>query len=333
MKKMISMLPRVLLAVALFAPGLTLSSRAAAPQITLRFAELYNEDNPMYQLDILFAEKVFERSGGRIKINIYGNGQLGDEKASYQALQMGSIDFFRGNTATLSDFGVKKINTFTIPYIFRDREHLWKVLESDVGREVLDELRELDTGMVGLYFEEEGARNFFTNKPVASFKDLQGLKIRVPQTQMMMNTVAAIGANPTPISYAELYSALSAGTVDGAENPLVGYLSLKFYEPAPYMILDEHTFNPIIIIASQRTWDRLSPEDQAMMLECGAEVSAKCKEEAAQIDERTIRDLKALGVTIVPVPDKTPFQEATKGVLAQYSQGLEDFVARIQKLQ
>jgi tripartite ATP-independent transporter DctP family solute receptor len=302
----------------------------ARKNVTLKYAELYNEENPIYKLGVLFSDKVLEKTQGRIKIDLYGNSQLGDEKSSYQALQMGSIDFFRGNSATLADFGVKKINIITIPYIFRNREHLWNVFESDVGNEILRELEELNTNMVGLFYLEEGARSFFTSKPATTFESLKGLKIRVPQTQMLMDTVSAIGANPTPVAYSELYSALSTGTVDGAENPPTAVLSLKFYEPAKNYILDEHTFNPIIVIMAKKSWDKISADEQAIMKAAGKEVAEVCKAQAQQLDEEAIAQLRALGVTVTPVPDKTKFQQATQGLIRKYvSPELENIVQAI----
>lgn len=303
---------------------------AESQQLTLKFAELYPEDHTITNLDKLFAQKVLDKTQGRIKIEIYSNGQLGDEKSSYQALQMGAIDLFRGNTATLSDFHVKKINLFTLPYMFKDREHLWRVLNSEIGQQIINELQELKTDMVGLYFLDEGARNFFTTKKITGFDSLRGLKIRVPQTQMLMDTVAAIGASPTPISYSELFSALQTGTIDGAENPPEGYLSFKFYEPAPYYILDGHTYNPCIVLISEKTWGKLSDNDKKSLLEAGKEVQEINKKQAAEIDQKALKELAVRGVTIIDVPDKTPYIQATKSLIDKYAADQKDLVTAIQ---
>lgn len=301
------------------------------PEIVLKYADLYGEGNPMFELGKAFADAIYETTKGRIRIDMYGNQQLGDEKASYQALQMGAVDMFRGNTATMSDFGVEKINLFTVPYIFRNREHLWNVLESELGQQVLEEPQKLGLGMVGLFFMEEGARSFFTTKPVTTVEGFANLKIRVPQTQILMDTVNAIGASATPISYSELYTSLGSGVIDGAENPPVGYLSEHFYEVAPYFILDEHTYNPIIVLMSEISWNKLSAEDQQLFLTVGAEISAKCKEQAQANDDNALKALEELGVTIYPVEDKGPFQEATKSVLDRYAttDELKDFAQAI----
>ncbi|MDR2786139.1 MAG: TRAP transporter substrate-binding protein, partial [Treponema sp.] len=203
-------------------------------------------------------------------------GQLGDEKTVYQGLQIGSVDMCRGNTNSMVDFGVKKITLFGLPFIFRDRDHLWKVLNSEIGDEFLKEMADIKSGMVGLFYLDEGSRNFFTAKRyvINSINDYRGLKLRVPTTELMSDTVAAMGVQSTPISFSELYSALQTGVVDGAEQPHSGYFSNKFYEVAPNYILSGHTYSPGIVLASEISWKKLSPADQAVILEAAKETEA-----------------------------------------------------------
>ena len=245
---------------------------------TFKFAELNPKGHIMEQVDSKFAELVYEKSDGRIKIEVFPAGQLGDEKTMYQSLQMGGgvIDMCRGNTNSLGDFGVKKLTLFGLPFIFRDREHLWNVLNSEIGKEFLREPQETGTGMVGLFYLDEGARHIFT-KPgieIHNVNDLKGLKLRVPTTQLMTETFQALGVQPTPISFGELYSALQAGTVDGAEQPYSGYFSNNFFEVAPNYTLSGHTYSPSIVLMSEAVFNKLDAEDQAIIMEAGKRLNS-----------------------------------------------------------
>ena len=181
-------------------------------EIVLKYAELNPDGHIMDECADYFAEQVAEMSNGRIEIDVFPAGQLGDEKTAYQTIQMGggAIDICRGNTNSLADFGAEKLNLFGLPFVFQGREHLWNVLESEIGADFLAEPQEKGMGMVGLFYLDEGSRNFFTieSKPIESVEDFKGLKLRVPTTLIMEGTTTALGASATPISFSELYSSL-----------------------------------------------------------------------------------------------------------------------------
>ena len=158
---------------------------------------------------------------------------------------------------------------------------------------------EVGAGMVGIAYTDEGARNLFTSAEITSLADVKGKKIRVPETTLMMDTMSALGAEPTPISYSELYSSLQTGVVDGAENGYPGYDSNKFYEVAPYYLLDAHTFSPGIILMAEAQWAKLSPEDQEILLEAGRKAS-EWNKAAIEDEEKALRaSLEGKGVTII----------------------------------
>ncbi len=299
-------------------------------EITLSYAELNPDAHPMGIVAHHFADKVKELSGGKMTIKVYTSGMLGSEKECLQAMQIGggSCDIFRGNTNALIDYGCEKLNLFGMPYTFRDREHLWNVLESDIGTSFLKEPVEKGTGLRGLYYTEEGARHFFTTKPVKDITSFKGLKMRVPKTEIMSETVKALGIEPTPIDWAELYSSLQTGVVDGAEQPYAGYYNNKFYEVAPYYILDGHTYSPGIVLMSDAVWNRLSPAQQKVITEAGMDTQAFCKENAAKIDKETIANIKKVA-TVIEVKDAKPWQDATAPVIAKYTEGLKDELAAI----
>ncbi len=295
----------------------------------LKYAELNPDGHIMDLAGDHFAKLVEEKSAGRIKIQVYPAGQLGDEKTMYQTLQMGggAIDICRANTNSLGDFGMKKLTLFGLPFIFRDRAHLWNVLNSPLGQEFLSEPQQLKSGFVGLFYLDEGARNFFTSKKVTinSINDYKGLKLRVPTTDLMTETVSALGVQSTPISFSELYSALQTGTVDGAEQPHSGYYSNKFYEVAPNYILSGHTYSPSIVIMSASVYDKLDAEAQAILMEAAKETAEWNRQGIEVLDNELLTKIKAAGANVIEVKDKTPYIEATKNVVKKYAKGYEQY--------
>ena len=263
-------------------------------------------------------------------IEIYPASQLGDERTQIQSLQMGAIDMFRPNTVSMGDFGAKKMNLFALPYVFRNRDHLWKALKSPIGDEILKNVEESGTKMVALCYLEEGARHFFfREKPITTVEDLKSLKIRVPQTQLLMDTVNAFGASATPISYSELYSALQTGVVDGAENPPTGYLSNNFYEVAPYYTLDGHTYSPSLIVISEIRWNKLSQEDRNILKEAAQEVQDLNRQIAEARDQEALAALKEKGVTISEVENIAEWHTAMKPVHEKYGSDYLDLLEAI----
>ena len=308
--------------------------------MTFKYAELNGDDNINARVGYQFADYVSEMSNGRIKVEVYSASTLGDEKTCLNALQIGggTVDMYRGNTNSLSDYGFKKLNLFGLPFIFTSRDTMWKVLDdAELGQAFLDEGIECGAGMVGIAYTDEGARHLFTTEkaPIKSLADIKGLKIRVPETQLMMDTMTALGAQPTPISYSELYSSLQTGVVDGAENGYPGYDSNKFYEVAPNYLLDGHTFSPGIILMAQMKWDQLSPEDQKLLRDAGKKASEWNKSQIEEEEATLRKGLEEKGVNIIecPAEDKAAAQEACKDVWASYSAGIEDVLQKIIDIQ
>lgn len=311
---------------------------AAAPEIVFKYAELNSDDNINTKVGYKFAEYVDELSNGRIKIEVYSASTLGDEKTCLNALQMGggTVDMYRGNTNSLSDYGFRKLNMFGFPFIFVDREGMWKVLEDEeLGQAFLTEGTEVGAGMVGLFYTDEGARHLFTTSEISGLSDIKNKKIRVPETALMMDTMTALGAQPTPISYSELYSSLQTGVVDGAENGYPGYSSNKFYEVAPYYLLSGHTFSPGVVLMAEAKWNALSPEDQQILHDAGQKASDWNKGEIEAEEVMLREDLEGQGVTIIDVSaeEKADTQAACESVWADYAAGIEDLLAKIVAIQ
>jgi len=316
-----------------FAGGQTSATQGGTTEgpIVLSFGELNPDGHPMADAAYEFARLVNEKSNGSITIEVFPAGQLGDERTQIQNLQIGAQDIFRANANSMGDFGATKSNLFSLPFIFRNREHIWNVLNGEIGDEILADVEQSDSQLVALGFLEEGARSFFfTNKLVQSVEDMRGLKIRVPQTQILLDTVAAFGASPTPIAYSELYSALQTGVVDGAENPPTGYLSNSFYEVAPYYTLNEHIYSPSIMIMSESRWNSLSANQKSILQEAADEVRNFNRAQAAQRDEEALAELRAKGVEIVEIQDKGPWQAMVQPVYERYGADFIDLISQIQ---
>lgn len=332
MKKMVTVLLILALVGTLaFAQGSKeAASDASKPQIVLRYGDVNPLGHVLLESAEYFADQVAQLSEGRIKIEIYPSGQLGDDNEVYQAMQMGAVDLYRGNASSMSDFGKMQVTALALPYIFRDRDHFWAVCAGDLGQEILADIQKSGSRMVGLFYMDEGARNFFTTKaPVTKMADLKNLKIRVQSSQLMLDTVSALGANPTPIDYAELYTALQTGVVDGAENPPASYFSNKFYEVAPYYVLDGHTFSPSVVLMSEIVWNRLSAEDKDILVKAGQLTEEFNRQAIEAADEKAYADLRNAGVKITTLTDAQKWSDAMANVYAKHGSAYIETINKV----
>ena len=233
---------------------------------TLTWNEVNGEDYGATVGAHTFAEKIEELSGGHIKIDLYINGTLGSEAESMQGIQMGTLDIFRGNASSLPNYGAELIGTTGLPYVFKDMAQFEDVAESSLGDELLQSVEDANCGYVALGWLVEGPRSMFITpkvyerlgKPTEFTLDLmKGLKVRVPETDLMISTMDALGASATAIAYSELYTSLQSGVVDAAENGVTSYMSNSFNEVAPYFITDAHTFGCGVILMNADKWNGL----------------------------------------------------------------------------
>lgn len=308
------------------------SALASTESYTFKWAEVNPAEHLMSLSALEFGKALEEKSGGRMKIEFYPAMTLGDEANTMMLLQMGECDFFRGNAVSMGDFGATKMNILALPFIFQSRDHLWAVLESEVGDEILANVQECGSGMVAVGWFEEGARHFFFNKKtVASLADMAGMKIRVSQNEMSMDIVRAYGASPTPISYSELYSSLQTGVIDGAENPAVGYESNSFFEVAPNFTYGGYSFTPSPVLMSEMTWNKLDDEDKAIIEEALAVAQAWNKENAQANEEAALERAQSKGA-VVTQANVAEFVEASKPVYEKYGGSHPDLIEKIQAM-
>jgi len=305
----------------------TIPMQAIAQSVVLRLAETHPEDYPTTRGDKEFARLVNERSGGRIKIEVYAGSQLGQEKAVIEQVQFGGIDMTRVSISPMASF-VPILNALQMPYLYRDNAHMWKVLKGDIGKELLSSLDPF--GFVGLGWFEPGSRNFYNSKrPVRVPADLKGLKIRVQESELMMGLVSAFGAVPTPMAYGEVYSALQTGVIDGAENNWPSYFSTSHYEVAKYFTLDEHTFVPEIIVGSKISLGRLSKADQDLIAKAAFDAIDYQRAEWAKYEKISEDKIRAAGNTIVAVADKSAWQALMAPLYSKQKPDVQKLIERV----
>ncbi len=307
------------------------SPAANDPQVTLVYAEVNPPESLIGQVDVKFKEAVEELSGGSIKIDLQASGVLGAEGDVLDNMLggVGTIDMARVSVSTLSGYGVPKSTLLAIPYAFVDRDHFWKFAASDVAQEIMNETQEVGLGVRGLFYGEEGFRHIFTSKEIKGIEDLAGLKIRVSTDPVMVNMINALGANATVVAYTELYTSLQTGVVDGAENPIANYQANAFTEVAPNLILDGHQLGLIEVIITDAAWDKLTDAQKDCMIQAAEIAGAYNKETVQATEDKVLDELRAAGINVVEVPDKTPWVEACKDVMAEASKGYEDLFQRI----
>lgn len=306
---------------------------AAEPELVLTYADNQGDGYPTTLGAQYFASLVKERTGGRIEIEVMVNSEMGDELDVIEQLRFGGVDFTRASIASLAD-AIPKLNVLQMPYLYRDSDHKWRVLDSEIGDEFMDAFD--GSSYVALSWYDAGTRSFYFRRgPVDSLEDMKGMKIRVLDSLLMEDTVRALGAIPVVIPYKDVYSALQTGTVDGAENNLPSYDSMNHRESAPYLTLDNHSQIPEVQLISRSTWDSLSETDRQILRQCARESSVYERRVWAEREEAVSKDLTDKGVTITELsPEELArFRQAVAPLYEKYCAGSMDVIQRIQAME
>ena len=297
-------------------------------QRVFRLAEGLTLDYPATIGDLEFARLVSERSGGRLKIIVYYGAKLGDEKSVIEQVRFGGIDFARVNAAPLSEV-YHPLAILSLPYLFRDTEHLWKVLNGPVGQELLAGLAH--ENLVGLAYYSSAARSFYSKHPIRTLSDMKGMKIRVQQSKLYMDLVRALGADPVPIPFGDVYSALLMGEIDGAENNWSSYYEVKHYQLAKYYTVDMHTRTPEVLMVNREIFEELSEEEQAIILSAARD-SVRVQREASVTKERSSEaEVRKRGSVIIELTrrEKAAFMKAVAPFYTVYEKDYRDLIRRI----
>ena len=303
----------------------------AAHALEFKVADIHPKGYPTTVAEENMGKMLTKESNGDLTFKYFPGGVLGSEKEVIEQMQVGAVQMSRVSLGIVGPV-VPDVNVFNMPFIFRDHQHMRNVIDGPVGDEILDKITHSEFGLVALAWMDGGTRNIYTKKPVRKLEDLKGMKIRVQGNPMFIEMMNAMGANGIAMDTGEIFSALQTGVIDGAENNPPTLLEHNHYQNAKYYSLTGHLILPEPIVMSKITWEKLTPDQQALV---------KKAAKAAQAEERVLWDkksadseekLKKAGVEFITV-DKKPFYDATAPVRAKYGAPYADLIKKIEAVQ
>ena len=301
--RILTRLPALFVCVAI---GLAAGCARQGEGRVLKLAHGLDPQHSVHKGMVFLGQRLAEKSGGALRVEVYASGQLGSERECLELVQLGGLAMTKVSASVLEGFA-PEFKVFGLPYLFRDDAHKEAVLAGPIGREILAAPQ--SKFMRGLCYYDSGSRNFYTKKPVRTPADLKGLKIRVQESPMAFALIRAFGASATPISFGELYTALQQGVVDGAENNPPSFHLARHYEVCKFYTLDEHTSVPDVVVIGTHVWNSLTPQQQKWLQEAADESAVH---QHKLWDESTVTSLAAVekaGVEIIR-PDKAAFRDA-----------------------
>jgi len=287
----------------------------AAQAVELRSADVHNADDyPTVAAVKYMSELLDKRSNGKYHIKVFNKGALGSEKETIDQVKIGALELTRVNISPMNSV-CAKTQVPTMPFLFRSVEHMRKVLDGPVGEEILKSCE--DQGFIGLAFYDSGARSIYAKKPIKTVADAKGLKIRVQQSDLWVALVSAMGANPTPMPYGEVYTALKTGLIDAAENNIPSFDTARHFEAVKIYSKTEHSMAPEMLLMSKIVYDKLPKADQDMIRAAAKESVAVERQKWDEQEAKSLAVVKAGGVEIVEV-DKKSFQDAMGPVYTKF---------------
>ena len=316
---------RTLLAAAIF----TLSSAAHALEI--KFADIHPAGYPTVVAEENMGKALTKASNGELTFKYFPGGVLGSEKEVVEQAQVGAVQMTRVSLGIVGPV-VPDVNVFNLPFIFRDQAHMRSIIDGEIGQEILDKITNSEFNLVALGWMDGGTRNLYSKKPVRQISDLKGMKIRVQGNPVFIETINAMGGNGIAMATGEIFSALQTGVIDGAENNPPTMLEHNHYQNAKFYTLTEHLILPEPIVMAKGTWNKLNPEQQALVKKLARE---------AQMEERVLWDkksseaeakLKAGGVEFITLTpeQKKAFYDATQPVRDKYGAPYKELITRIE---
>jgi tripartite ATP-independent transporter DctP family solute receptor len=281
-----------------------------------------------YHLGALkFAELVAQRTGNKVKIEVYPSTQLGNERDMIEGLQLGTIDLVVTSTGPVGGF-VPKMFVVDLPFLFRDRQHAYRVLDGPIGQQLLGALSA--KGIKGLAFWENGFRHITNNvRPIEKPEDLKGIKIRTMENKVHLASFRAFGASPTPMAWSEVYTALQQKIIDGQENPIAIIHDHKLFEVQKYLALTGHFYSPSLLLISAKTFEALPQSVRKIMIDTAAECATYERNLLRDSEAKQLAELKAKGMQVT-IPKKKPFQDAAAPVYREFEpQFGKDLITKI----
>ena len=310
---------------------LGVAADAADQKMVFKASDVHPEGYPTVQAVENMGKKLEAATGGRLSIQMYASMQLGGEKEAIEQAQVGALQFARVSVGALGPV-VDDLNVFNLPFLFRNTDHMEKIIDGPIGQELLDKVsNKPNTRLIGLAWMDAGARSVYdTKKPIKSIDDLKGLKVRVMGNPMFVDMMNALGGNGVAMGYDQVFSALQTGVVDGAENNPPSFVFDNHYQVAKYYTLTEHLIVPEILVFSRATWDSLSKDDQALIKKLAREAQLDERQLWKKVEDEAMAKMKTAGIEVDAVADKTPFQAAVKPVWDKYGAKYSELIKRIQ---
>ncbi|MDR2788760.1 MAG: TRAP transporter substrate-binding protein [Candidatus Accumulibacter sp.] len=307
----------------LVAAGLMAAAPAGAAETkTIKAGIGLNEQSPQYKGLLKFKELVEAESKGRFKVDLFANAQLGDDAKMMTSLRAGTLEMTCPSTAPIAGLD-RKWMVFDLPFLFPNEEVADKVLDGPFGQKYLDSLPA--HGIIGMSFWENGFRQLTNSKvEVKSPADLKGLKIRTMENPVHLATFKTLGANPTPMPFSEIFSALSEKTIDGQENPSTTNFLQKYYEVQKFTTLSNHFYSPFVFMYSKKLWDTLSKEDQALILKAAKEAGAYQRKINRETMGEAVAGMEKAGMTVTRLTPEQhrAFVDATKDIAGQFEKDM-----------
>nr|WP_321506732.1 TRAP transporter substrate-binding protein [uncultured Celeribacter sp.] len=322
----------ILRAAAVAATALATSALPLAAEIkpvTLRLAHVTNEQDAYQMAATKFQELVQERSEGAITVEVFPNATLGDERTLLEGMQIGTVDMGVITNGPVANF-LEDMAVFELPFLFPSQEAAYEVLDGPIGQELLDRLSEVN--LKGLAYAERGTRNLTNSKrPVQTPADLDGLRIRVMENPVYVDTFRELGADAIPMAWTEALTAMQQGTIDGQENPVGVVYAFKLNETQTNMTMTRHTYAPALFVMGMPVWNKLDAEAQDIVLQAAKDAAAYERAENYAAEASQIEELKAAGMNIIEDPDLTAFSEAVQPIYEKYGAKFGDYLPRIQE--
>ena len=315
----------------LIGSALLFMSHTALAQ-TFRAADVHPADYPNVVAVKHMGEKLSKATDGRLEIKTFPGGVLGDEKQVIEQAQIGAIDIIRVSMTPVAAI-LPEINVFTLPYIFRDEDHMHKVLDGMIGQEIGNRLSASSKSrLIFLGWMDAGTRNLITKAPVTKAEDLKGMKIRVQGSPIALDTLQAMGANSVAMGVSEVFSGMQTGVIDGTENNPPTFVAHNYLPVVKNYTWSKHFIIPELFLFSKAKWDKLKKEDQELILKLAKEAQAEQRELWKAYNEKSLQAMKAGGVQFHDIDTKA-FYDATQSVRDKYGNAHQDLIKRIQNVQ
>ena len=313
------------------ATSLGLAPASAQAKLVLKASDVHPTGYPTVAAVEAMGKKLEAASNGRISVTMFPSMQLGGEKEMIEQAQVGALQLARVSVGALGPV-VDDLNVFNMPFVFRDGDHMEKVIDGEIGDELLAKITASEkTGLIGLCWMNAGTRNVYNSKKaIRSLDDLKGLKIRMMGNPLFVDTMNALGGNGIAMGFDQVYNAMQTGVVDGAENNFPSFIAQNHFQVAKYISKTEHLIIPEILVFSKRTWGTLSKEDQALITKVGREAQKEQRALWYKAEEESLAKMKAAGIEIITFADKKAFQDAVKPVWDKYGAKYAALVKRIQ---